>query len=453
MSLFSNWFGLSKVLEQQEYHEVVKRDYFRNATIFIVFDVFWGLGMTFAMFQTAVPAYMAALNSPKALIGFIVSLGVIMTPFQMVVTHCFRKRRRKVWLMMSYATAVMPWMLYSAMFLFFPESAGLNVKLILFTLCMILFMGFLSPNFPLQFSMITDCTPLKQRGALYGYRTLAQAIGILAIMKLAQSVMDRWSEPSNFLAAFIIGCIFYVICFCIVLAIREHRDPKTIEAAEDDLGIWQFISKMISITKHILKNPRYVRFLVCTILFISSWMVGTLIIVFAKEALTLKGSGVVIFTVLQMASAAVFTVSLGKLADRVGYKTIGVIMGLLLGGAYVFLVFSTVSPAPYVPAVYIGFILWAATIGVWPMTMMNLVIELLPRQNSGILIALTNLLMMPVVVLVAPLAGYVVDRTGSYVHIFAFAAVIAFISSLGFMLFVHEPRKQAVSKAKNIVNS
>lgn len=444
MNPFYKWFASSRVLQVQEYHDVVKRDFARNTTCFISFDVFWGVGMTFAMFQTAAMAYMAVLDSPKSIIGLIAVLSTITAPLQIVISHCFKARLRKNWLMMSYAAAVIPWLLYSIVFLAFPEIAGRTIQLVLFCICMFMFIGIISPNTPLQFALITDCTPLHRRGRLYGYRTLAQALGILAVSKLATMVMDHWGEPTNFLVAFTIGCTSYVICFCIILAVNEYRDPRTIAETADKLESESFFTTTIAVTKHILKSARYLKFLLCTALFYSSWLIGTLIIVYAKETLAMKGSGVVHFTVLQMISAAIFTLLLGKIADRVGYKIISVIMSLLSAVAFMFLLLAEIGVLSPEIGIYTGFILWAGLIGVYPMTMMNQVIELLPKQNSGILISMTNVLMMPVVLIATPLAGHVVDRTGSYAAIFTTAALVAGITAIGYFLLVPEPRKQTV---------
>ena len=43
--------------------------------------------------------------------------------------------------------------------------------------------------------------------------------------------------------------------------------------------------------------------------------------------------------------------------------------------------------------------------------------------------------------LVGPLAGWSVDRTGSYFGVFSVGAAMALISAFGFLLFVREPRK------------
>ena len=90
--------------------------------------------------------------------------------------------------------------------------------------------------------------------------------------------------------------------------------------------------------------------------------------------------------------------------------------------------------------IYIAFSLYASVIMVANMVMTNMSVELLPKQNSGTLIAAASSLMMPIILVATPLAGWVIDKTGSYTIIFALGAIVAAISALGFLVLVHEPR-------------
>lgn len=450
MGLLSKWFGPSKLLSQEEYDVAINRDYPRNAAIFILFDVFWGIGMSFAMFQTVVPAYMVAIGCSKTLIGLISSFWPYITPFQILISHYFRTRRRKVWLMGSYTISVACWLLYSLLFLFFPESVSRNIQITIFSFCMIFFMIFCAGNQTLQFSLITDCTPLHKRGALYGYRFVANALAVLVFTLVARWTMSHWEQPTNFLVAFVIGCTFYIICFSIYLLVREHRNPEHLLEIQNRTESESLLRTTVTILCKMLKNKRFLVFAIFSFLFAASFVLGNFIIVFATDQLDVEDSQVPIFTLIQMLSAGIFCMLLGKLADKVGYKTIYVLQSLLLCAGFLAIIYVAINPEipMKIMIIYLGFILYTSGLGVQGMALFNMLVELFPKENCATVIALYNLIVMPLNMLIGPLAGWSVDKTGSYVPLFTVAALMALVSSFGFLLFVREPRKDLENSKK-----
>ena len=450
MSSVSDSITTAGELAQRKYDNAVKRDYLHNAAGFVSFEFIWGFGLPFAMFTTVIPVYMAELNAPKSLIGIITSLSITMCPLQIVVSHAFRERSRKVWLTSSYMACVIPLLLYSIFFFYYPQTVSDSLQLALFCFCIVIFMGCCTGNFPVYFSLITDCTPLRRRGTMFGYRVAALALGLFLMAPAARWMMTHWPEPRNFLVAFIAANISRMVASLMFLFVREHRDPRIIGDRRHSSKINRLIPRTRLIIRKMLRDPNYRVFLFFTILFFISLITGSFIIVFAKEALALKGSQIITFTIVQIAGAAVFSVFLGKLADRIGYRTIGVIQGLLLTCGFVFVSVIALNPAVYVPAVYLGFFLYASVTMVAGMVTMNLTIELLPKQNSATLIALGNVLMMPAILITIPLAGLIIDLTGSYVIVFALGAALAAVSAFGFLVLVREPRKRKMYVIKSI---
>ena len=77
-------------------------------------------------------------------------------------------------------------------------------------------------------------------------------------------------------------------------------------------------------------------------------------------------------------------------------------------------------------------------------------LEFLPKQNSGMLIAMANVLMTPAILIITPLAGLLIDITLSYIAVFAVGAAISLISACGFMVLVREPRKKRMYTVRYI---
>jgi len=437
-------------LAQGEHNKAVRFDYIRNATSFVTWEFIWGLGLPFAMFGTVVPAYLNEMNASKTLIGIITPLYITTCPLQLVISHAFRNRTRKFWLAFSYMLCVFPWLLYNIIFLFFPNSVTHQFQLTLFCLCLVIFAGVCTGNATVYFSLVTDCTPLRKRGSIYGYRMSGLALGILLMAPAAHWVMKHWDEPGNFLVAFGIGNMFYIVSCMMLLRVREHRDPSILDNSRYGPKIDNLITGTMLIIQKMFRNPNYRVFLFFTVLFFVSLMMGSFVIVFAKETLELKGSEILVFTIIQMTSAAAFTILLGKLADRFGYRSVGIIAGLILTGGFIVVTVAAMLATIYVPIVYFGFFLYASTTTVASMVMMNLSIELLPKQNIATLIAAANLIIMPPVLITIPLCGLIIDVTGSYVIVFLLGATLAAVSTLGFLVLVREPRTRRMYVIKHI---
>lgn len=436
-------------IAQHEYNKAVKRHFPYNAAFLIALEFVWGLSLPFALIFTVIPAYLTELNAPKALIGLIAPLYITLCPLQVLISHYFTNRKRKVWLAYSYMLSVIPWLLYNIIFFVFPGCVSPAVQLTLFCLCMVFFLGACVGNFPVYFSLITDCTPRKKRGSLFGYRITALAFAVLLMAMPARWVMKNWADPQNFHIAFIIGNLFQFLTGLTFLTIKEQRDPSTVTNNNHSM-LNRMIPKTRLAMRKMLRNPNYQVFIFFIALFSVSMALGPFIVVFAKESLNLQGSNILTFTIMQMTSAAIFNVCLGKLADRFGYRIIGILQGLLLTAGFVAVFIASLYRPICIPIVYLGFFLYAGVTTVSGMVMMNMSIELLPKQNSATIISLGNMLITPSILIAVPLSGLIIDLSGNYSIIFLLGAAFVMISTFGFALLVREPRKRKMYVVKYI---
>ena len=131
-------------------------------------------------------------------------------------------------------------------------------------------------------------------------------------------------------------------------------------------------------------------------------------------------------------------------------RQIGTIQGLLMMGGFVIASAVAFGCDIKTVGVYLAFLLYSGITVVFGMVMMNLSIELLPKLNIAMLIALSNTIMMPLVLIAPMLAGLIIDLTGSYAVVFVLSAVLSAVSALGFLFLVHEPRKRKIHVVKYI---
>ena len=421
------------------YNANIARDYPHNLKVFVLFDLIWGMGIPFAG-NSLIPAFMVVLGSSKTLIGLFSVLPMLLGVFQIITSHYFRTRPKKKWLSLTYSLTLLPWVIYSVIFFCFPQFCTNSVKLALFFAVQFVFWLGSGGNEGVRFSMLTQCTPLNNRGSLFGNRTAVQVAVSLLLWPVAVWVMHQWPEPRNFLGAFSIASFFFMISGPAYLLTREHQNPDIIENTVTS-GLKGLLSSIRLLLKELLTNRHYRVFLLNSVILNSAVSICCFIVVFAKEQMHLSGSSIIRFTIIQMVGGALSSTILGKLADRLGYKIIGIMQSIPLSAGFMLAAFISSRDSVNNIAVYAAFFLCSSTIIVSRMVFMNLSVELMPRYNAGMLISLSNALISPLILIVVPLGGLVVDITGSYTTIFLAGAGMAIISGLVFAFYIHEPRK------------
>jgi hypothetical protein len=144
---------------------------------------------------------------------------------------------------------------------------------------------------------------------------------------------------------------------------------------------------------------------------------------------------------------------LGKLADRTGYRLIGILQGIILTLGFTVMTVEAVSSVTGAWAFYLGFACYASVTAVGYMVMDQLAVELMPTLNTGLLVSLGKLILTPVMILIIPLSGLVIDLTKSYALVFSLGATLALISAVGFAVLVKEPRSRKMYVIKYVART
>ena len=173
--------------------------------------------------------------------------------------------------------------------------------------------------------------------------------------------------------------------------------------------------------------------------------IATFIVPFAKEKLGIPDSRMAWLSVIYLASNAAFGFLMGKLADKAGYRSVGAAQSFLL--LIVFLIaFSTRSFV----AVCVAYGLYSVVNISAAFILVNMSVELCPSLGVTDLTALGGTFLLPFVAVASPLAGLVIDRSGSYPAVFLIGATIATIALFGFAFLVREPRTGRLYVVKQI---
>lgn len=425
------------------YQEVVEKDYRHNAIVQISYSALWGLGSPFIMWATVGITYLIMLDSPKTVIGLVQAAAAAAGLLQLVATKFFSRRHRKIWLTCLYIASVTPWICYSLLSLTSPELFSREAHIFLFALSMIFFAVIIAVNTPVYTSLVADCTPVTKRGSLYGYGLAALAFTLTTMAPIVHWIMTNWPEPQSYYISFLLGTILTAASSLMITLFREHSNPLVmIEINQKDkVGFWRDLFDEVC---KVLQNPNYRVFILFTVLIFVSLTVGSFIIVFGKEKLNLTGSQVLVFTIISSIGGAVSACVLGKVADKSGYRIIGILQGILLGTSFFVMAITSMFFTPNIWILYIAFILYASVTCSAAMVLANMSIELLPKHFSGNSIAMGYLLILPANLIVPTINGLILDITGNYCALFLFGATLAVISTAGFIFFVQEPRKQII---------
>ena len=432
------------------YESAIQKSFARNASAVILFEFIWGMGMSFGMFAVLVPMYMSAIGSPKVLIGVVSSLYIIMCPFQLAISHYAKAGMRRKWIILIYFLGVLPWLIYNVANLFFHELYSSGLQITLFFICMLFFATGITGNSPVYHSMMRDFTPFKKRGTLYGYRVAALALGAVFTLWVAMKVLGSQQEPQNYVLGFIISNIFMIMALVPLFFVREFIDPNIIASAEKKLSsLKEFITNVRIVLRKARRNPNYLVFIYCATLFVVSITLSSFIVVCAREKMAITGQKVVIFVIIQIFISAAFSAGFGKLGDRIGFRNIGILQAILLCAGFIFALIATVADNA-VFLIYPAFVLCASGFYVGNLVLWYFSFELLPKSDSSILLSLTNLFVMPAVLLTVPLSGFLIDLTDSFIAVFVLGVFLAAFSAFGFILIVPEPRTRKIYAIRHI---
>lgn len=404
--------------------------YRRNVIVLVLFEAAWGLGMPFTLYPTMVPAYLTVLAASKFLIGATQALWTICTPIQILSAHFHAGRNRTRNVMIIYMTAVGLRLIHDIIVNLAGDILPATTLQILFAAATLAFVLFIVYGQPLFFGLMTENIPREKRGRLYGLRTFGLGVGGLAMGVLASRILARIDAPRNYQLSFLVGDGFlFLSCFLLLFL----RDETAVDKHESFHTLFVSLKQKL---RTLLDEPNYRIFLLFHVLNVVAINIAAFIIPYAKERLGFLDSQVGALSLVFLATGAVFGFFIGRLADKYGYRMVAMTQALLL-----ILFFTIVISISNHLVIYIAYMLYSLVNMSLLMVLVNMSAELCPGMNAVDLTALGTTVILPVVALVSPVMGMVIDRTGDYFAVFMTGLVIALVALMGFALIVKEPRR------------
>jgi MFS family permease len=376
-----------------------------------------------------VPAYLTALGASKSLMGFAQSLWTVLIPLQLLGGHFFARRGRLKALVVITMAATGVRFAYDALALFRPGMWVPQSFTGFFVLACAGYIGLYVVGQSIYMGILTDNIPRLRRGWIFGLRTLVLGVGGIVTGFGASWVLHHWPSPINYRVSFLICDGLWTAASLALLLINDAHVHRPIARAAG------FFHSLAAKLKILLANPNYRIFLFFHMLNAVALTITTFIIPFSKERLGVPDSSIAWLSIVYLATNAAFGGLMGRLADRVGYRSVGALQSLLL-----IAFFMVAVEARSFAAICAAYVLSSVVNMTGAFMLVNMSAELCPSLGVSDLTALGGTLLLPFVAVAAPLAGRILDATGNYPTVFFIGATIAVIAFFGFAFLVREPR-------------
>jgi MFS family permease len=330
-------------------------------------------------------------------------------------------------------------LLYDVLAVFAPGLWTPSSSIGFFVAALAGYVGLLIMGQTIYMGVLTDNIPRSRRGWVFGLRTLGNGVGGIITGLAASWVLRRWGSPLNFRISFLICDLVWTLSSLSLLLIRD-RPSRSARSREPG-----FLASLGGKVRMLLANPNYRVFLFFHMLNSVGLAIGSFIVPYARERLGAPDSQMAWLSVIFLASGAALGPLMGRLADRAGYRSVGAVQSFLLLAFFL----VAVSSRSFL-VVCIGYVLYSIGNITSQFMLVNMSVELCPSINGADLTALGGVLLLPVVGTASPLAGAIIDRTGSYPAVFYIGATIAAIALFGFAFLVREPRTGKLYEFKQV---
>jgi len=424
----------------QSFEDQVQRDFRRNVVAFVAFETLWGLGLPFAFFQVITPAYLNYVQSPKFIIGLVTSTGAILIPLQLMAERLFggRHRKRNAWLL--YSCPGLAFLLFGLTGYFFPALPN-QCRIVLFFGVIVVFFSAVYLAQPVYYSTMTDNCPLPRRGRLIGLRTTGMGLAGLMNVYPARWVYQHFPAPDNYHVAMIIAGMFFVLSTLSILFIRDHIEPQRLESYRVPNREPLYL-EIFFLLRWLWRQPNYRIYIFFLVLMVAAISLAPFLITYTRDILNLPPGQERLFNVVFLVACLVAGNTVGILADRWGFRSALLIMAGLISACFLVpLVFSSFNMLLF------AYWLFCCASVTFTSVMVNMSVELLPKENPAHLFAAGNIFAMSVTLTIPPLFGRILDaaRTAGaaqqgYQAVFTAAIVFSVICAMGMLVLVREPR-------------
>lgn len=411
--------------------QFTRRHLRHNVTVNLLDGGFFGLAIGFASFGTILPLFVASMTDSATLIGLVPAIHATgwLLPQLFTAGHTSRLRRYKPTVLLLTIHERIPFLGLAFVALLLPVI-GLPVGLVL-TFLMLTWQG-LGGGFTANAwtSMISKIIPSDSRGTFFGLQGAVANLFISAAAVGAGYLLDAFESPSDFIACFLIACLFFTVSWIFLAMTREPADhEKVIE--ENPAPFWHGAGRILKRDK----NFRW--FLFARILSQFGTMGFAFYIVYALRRFEMDPVSAGYLTATLTIAQTAANAGMGWLGDRVGHRLM-----LILGSGSALLSSLLAWFAPSLAWFFPIFVLSGfANVSIW-MNGMTMTVDFSGESERPFYIGLAQTLTAPATI-VAPLIGGRIADTLGFESTFGWSAALAVVMIATLVFLVKEPRKTA----------
>lgn len=409
-----------------------KRNYIAN----FVDVAFFSFGMAFASLTTIVPLYIRELGGSTLLIGLVPALvqtGIVLPPL-FVAPYIGRLRRKLPYILRMTLGERIPWIFLAlATWLF---AAQYPTQVLLFAVLCLTIFGFAGGvTMPAWMDLVTNVTPLRMRGKLFGYSSaLGGLLGVGGGL-MAERALGRYGFPINYSLCFAAAGVCMILSFVALAALRETER----EYIAPPLPTREYISRLPVLLR---ADRDFSIFLGARTLMVLGNMGVGFVSLYAATERGIPESMAGIFTSWMLGSQVITTPLWGIIGDRYGHKG-ALQFGLICSGAAMALALVSQTPVGF----YAVFALLGGGTGVAFTTTLNMVVEFADEASRVTYIGLHGTLIAPATML-APLMGGWLAQVAGFDTLFIVATVCCILAVLMLTFFVRDPRHRQLARVR-----
>ena len=400
-----------------------------NVTVNLLDAGFFGAAIGFASFGTILPLFVASMTVSATLIGLVPAIHAAgwLLPQLFTATHTARLRRYKRTVLMMTIHERIPFLGFAIVALLLPKiglQAGLAITF-MFLIWQGLGGGFTANSWT---SMISKIIPSESRGTFFGTQAALANLVISAAAIGAGYLLGTYESPFDFVACFLIACLFFILSWIFLALTREPADyEKVIE--ENPPPFWHGAAQILK------RDRNFSWFLTARILSQFGTMGFAFYIVYALRHFHMTEVMAGYLTATLTISQTVANAGMGWLGDRVGHRLM-----LIIGAAAALLSSLLAWFAPSLTWFFPIFVLTGfANVSIWT-NGMTMTVDFSGERERPFYIGLAQTLTAPATI-VAPLIGGWIADTQGFVFTFGWSMVLSILMLLTIVFLVKEPRK------------
>jgi MFS family permease len=400
-----------------------------NITVGLLDGGFFGLAIGFVSFGTILPLFVASMTDSATLIGLVPAIHASgwLLPQLFTAGYTSRLRRYKRTVLLITIHERLPF-LGLALVAFLLPRIGLQAGLI-FTFVLLTWQG-LGGGFTANpwTSMISKIIPPESRGTFFGVQGAVANLFISAAAVGAGYLLASFDSPINFIACFLIACLFFTFSWLFLAMTREPADyEKVIE--ENPAPFWHGAGQILK------RDRNFNWFLTARIISQFATMGFAFYIVYALRRFEMDAITAGYLTATLTIAQTIANAGMGWLGDRVGHRLM-----LIVGAASALLSSVLAWFAPSLAWFFPIFVLSGfANVSIW-MNGMTMTVDFSGETDRPFYIGLAQTLTAPATI-VAPLIGGRIADTQGFVSTFAWSAALSVVMISILIFLVQEPRK------------